>query len=143
MSVVNSPQTQDHQADVRPTPEEPIDFTVVREAARRAEGLALNACTREEFFGRAEVLTETVRRLLREDHPDQSTETLTAYRGAYRLVDHPARPTSNDSAFRLHQHVRNLARSAAMLADVLDPQAPAPSRFVARPGLPPERRPAP
>lgn len=121
MGVVNSPLTED-QVDVRPTPEEPIDYAVVREVARATEALVLATTNRPALNQYEEILTEVVRRLIREDYPDQTAATISVFRTAYRVVDAPTKPTGNDSDYKMYSHVKNLARTAASLADVLDPQ---------------------
>ncbi|MEV3853905.1 hypothetical protein AB0J38_06210 [Streptomyces sp. NPDC050095] len=121
MSVVN-PAHRQGRADFGSTSDEAIDFPAVRQAAGAVEGLELMATSRPQLVHHERILTGLMRRMMRENHPDQKVATMTAFRAACRVVDSPTRPTSNDSDYRVYSHVKNLARAAACLADVLDPR---------------------
>lgn len=127
------------EATVGPPPEEPIDYQLVRTTAQQVESLALAATSRASLDEDAARLTELVRRMIREDYPNRLPPTMAVFRAAYRVVDSPANPTSLDSDYRVYSHVKNLGRTAGALADVLDPPRSV-TRFVARPGLPPEQQ---
>lgn len=127
------------EATVGPPPEEPIDYQLVRSIAQQVEDLALATTSRASLDEDAALLTELVRRLIREDYPDQFPATMGVFRAAYRVLDSPANPTSLDSDYRVYSHLKNLGRTAGALADVLDPR-PISGVFVGRMGLPPEHR---
>lgn len=121
-----------------PPPEEPIDYQLVRDAVRKVEGLVLARTSRACLDANADVVTELVRRMIREDYPDRLPTTTGVFRAAYRVLDGPTNPTSLDSDYSVYSHVKNLGRTAGALADVLMPSQPV-HGFVSRPGLPPER----
>ncbi|MFI6874949.1 hypothetical protein ACIBL6_16090 [Streptomyces sp. NPDC050400] len=117
---------------VRATPQEPVDYPVVREAARMAATLALGSTPRTALATYDEVLTRVVERMLREPAPARAQAVC---RVTGRLVADETRPGATDTVVRLYEHVKNLGRIAEALADALDP-VPARGVFVARPGLP-------
>ncbi|MFD3562803.1 hypothetical protein ACFWVU_24480 [Streptomyces sp. NPDC058686] len=111
----------------------------MRTTAQQVESLALAATSRASLDEDAALLTELVRRMIREDYPNRLPATMGVFRAAYRVLDSPANPTSLDSDYRVYSHVKNLGRTAGALADVLEPP-PLQSGFVGRTGLPPEHR---
>ncbi|MFJ8931975.1 hypothetical protein ACIRLA_35935 [Streptomyces sp. NPDC102364] len=119
--------------------EEPIEYQLVRAVVRKAEELVLSETSRGGLDADNRLLTELVQRMIREDYPDQRPTTMAVFRSAYRVLSSPTNPTSLDSDYLVYAHVKNLARAAGALADVLDPPRTA-AGFIARPGLPPERR---
>jgi hypothetical protein len=110
------------QPETRTAAEEPIDFTTVRRVVADAEEMALAEVDRPALDQRQNLLTDVVRRLMREDYPDRRQSTFLVFRQAYRAVDSPMRPGPDDSDFLAYQQVKNLARIAGALADVLDPK---------------------
>ncbi|MET8475448.1 hypothetical protein ABZY90_19470 [Streptomyces sp. NPDC006422] len=106
-----------------PPAEEPIDYQTVRTIARQVEDLVLAETTRTGLDQDAELLTELVRRMVREDYPDHRPATLVVFRSAYRVLESPTNPTRFDSDYLVYTHVKNLGRAAAALADVLNPPA--------------------
>ncbi|MFE5025305.1 hypothetical protein ACFRAO_18660 [Streptomyces sp. NPDC056656] len=127
------------EATVGPPPEEPIDYQLVRTTAQQVESLALATTSRASLDNDAALLTELVRRMIREDYPNRLPATMGVFRAAYRVLDSPANPTPLDSDYRAYSHVKNLGRTAGALADVLEPP-PLRGGFVGRTGLPPEHR---
>jgi hypothetical protein len=114
----------------------------VRKVARQVEELALAETTRTSLDEDAELLTQLVQRMVREDYPDALRRTLVVFRSAYRVLESPTNPTSADSDYLVYAHVKNLGRAAGALADILSPPVTV-RGFVARPGLPPEHRTSP
>lgn len=104
--------------------EEPVDYQLVRSLVQRAEDLALAETNRADLDADARLLTEVVRRMVREDYPDHLPSTLVVFRTAYRVLDSPTNPTTLDSDYLVYTHVKNLGRAAGALADVLDPPHP-------------------
>ncbi|MGD6761338.1 hypothetical protein ACOKM5_20605 [Streptomyces sp. BH097] len=135
-------QAPNVSASRAPSAEEPIDYRLVRDVARQVEELVLAETNRADLDQEAALLTELVQRMVREDYPNALPRTSAVFRSAYRVLESPTNPTSADSDYLVYAHVKNLGRAAGALADVLNPPNTV-LGFVARPGLPPERRTSP